>query len=57
MGYVLAFFVYQLGTLFTTGNFGEGFLGGLAAVTAIAGYVIYLMRKGSTKTTVLRREA
>ncbi len=57
MGYVLAFFVYQLGTLFTTGNFGEGFIGGLAAVTAIAGYVIYLMRKGSTKTTVLRREA
>ncbi|MDX9870825.1 MAG: ferrous iron transport protein B [Clostridia bacterium] len=49
MGYVLAFLVYQIGTLATTGSFGAGFLGGLIAVAVIAGTIGYLMRKGSKK--------
>ena len=59
MGYVLAFFVYQIGMVFTTGSVGEGFVGGLAAVAAISGYVIYLMKKGSDgfKRTTEKQEA
>ncbi|MDC7226384.1 MAG: ferrous iron transport protein B [Spirochaetales bacterium] len=47
MGYVLAFMVYQLGTLFTAGTLGSGFIGGLIACVLMVGYVVYLMRKGS----------
>ncbi len=46
MGYVLAFLVYQVGTLVTTGALGQGFAGGLAAVMVIVGIVAYLMKKG-----------
>jgi ferrous iron transport protein B len=48
MGYVLSFLVYQLGTLFTTGSVGAGFLGGLVASFLMVGYVVFLIRKGST---------
>ena len=44
-GYTIAFLVYQIGTLVTTGSFGTGFVPGLIAVAAIAGYIIYLIRK------------
>ncbi len=47
MGYVLAFLVYQIGTLISTGSPGSGFLPGLIAVTLMAGLVAYLMRRGS----------
>ncbi len=50
MGYTIAFLIYQFGTLFTTGSFGSGFAGGLAAVAAIIGYVTYLAWKGSRVT-------
>ncbi|MFH5834974.1 ferrous iron transporter B [Proteiniclasticum sp. C24MP] len=43
MGYTVAFFVYQIGTLLTTGAAGEGFLPGLLAVTLMIGVVMYLM--------------
>ena len=43
MGYVLAFLVYQVGTLITTGAFGAGFAGGLLAILVIVGIVVYLM--------------
>lgn len=46
MGYVLAFLVYQVGTLITTSTLGEGFIGGIIAVAMIVAYVGYLMRKG-----------
>lgn len=52
MGYVIAFLVYQVGTLITTGTLGEGFIGGLIAVAIIVGYVAYLMRKGSKSTQI-----
>jgi len=50
MGYVLSFLVYQLGTLFTTGSVGAGFLGGLVASLLMVGFVVFLMRKNSTGT-------
>jgi ferrous iron transport protein B len=51
-GYVVAFIVYQVGTLITTGALGTAFLPGLIAVSAIIGVIVYLMRKGSKKATV-----
>lgn len=44
-GYVTAFFVYQIGTLVTTGALGRGFLPGLAAVIAMAAVIIGLVHK------------
>jgi ferrous iron transport protein B len=44
-GYVVAFLVYQFGTLFTTGSLGTAFVPGLIAVVAMAAYVVYLIRK------------
>lgn len=52
MGYTVAFVTYQLGTLFTTGVLGTGFLPGLTAVVAMIGYVVYLMRRGSQRSPV-----
>lgn len=54
MGYVLAFLVYQVGTLITTGALGSGFIGGLIAVLAIVAIVVYLMRKGSRQTKTIK---
>lgn len=51
MGYVVAFFTYQIGTLLTTGALGSGFLPGLIVVITIIGYVAYLIRKGNQKAT------
>ena len=50
MGYVLAFIVYQLGTLFTAGTLGQGFLGGLIAVAAMIAIVVYFIKKGDKKS-------
>ena len=44
-GYVIAYFVYQIGTLLTVGTVGTGFLPGLAVVVLIAGYITYLIKK------------
>ena len=46
-GYTVAFFVYQIGTLITTGSFGSGFIGGLAAVAAIVAVVVYMINKSN----------
>ena len=43
IGYIVAYFVYQIGTLITTGALGAGFLPGLIAVAAMIGYMVYLM--------------
>ncbi len=42
VGYTVAFLVYQIGTLITEGNFGNGFIGGLVAVIAIIAVIAYL---------------
>lgn len=44
-GYTVAFLVYQIGTLITTGSVGAGFVPGLAAVAAMALAVIGLIRR------------
>ena len=44
-GYTVAFLVYQIGTLVTTGALGAGFVPGLIAVIAMAAVVVFLIRK------------
>ena len=44
-GYVVAFLVYQIGTLITLGTMGTGFIPGLIAVTVIVGTVLYIIKK------------
>ena len=48
-GYVIAFLVYQIGTLITTGALGAGFLPGLIAVVAIVGVIVYLCANADKK--------
>ena len=49
-GYTIAFFVYQIGTLITTGSLGAAFLPGLIAVLEMAGFVVWLIQKNNKKT-------
>ncbi len=44
-GYVVAFLVYQLGTLITTGSLGAGFVGGLIAVLVIVAIMAALIQR------------
>ena len=44
-GYTVAFLVYQIGTLITTGSFGAGFVPGLIAVLVMVSIVAYLIKK------------
>ncbi len=44
-GYVIAYLVYQIGTLITAGSVGTGFLPGLIVVAAIVAIVVYLIKK------------
>ena len=48
-GYTVAFFVYQIGTLITTGVVGAGFVPGLIAVGVIAAVIIGLIKKTEAK--------
>ena len=45
VGYTLAYFVYQIGTLLTTGSLGMGALPGLIAICAFAFIIYFLIRK------------
>ena len=44
-GFTVAFLVYQVGTLITTGTLGAGFLPGLAAVASFGAVIAFLIRK------------
>ncbi len=48
-GYTVAFFVYQIGTLITTGAVGAGFVPGLIAVAAMVAVVVVLINKNNKK--------
>ena len=48
-GYCLGFFVYQIGTLITTGSVGAGFAGGLIAVVVIVAVIVFLCIRGDRK--------
>jgi len=46
-GYTVAFLVYQIGTLVTTGTLGTAFVPGFIAVAAMIGVLIYLIKKAN----------
>ena len=46
-GYTVAFLVYQIGTLITTGVLGAGFVPGLVAVVAMAAVVAWIGKKNN----------
>lgn len=48
-GYTVAFLVYQIGTLVTTGSLGTGFVPGLIIVAAIVAIIISLIRKADSR--------
>ena len=48
-GYTVAFFVYQIGTVITTGSVGAGFVPGLAAVAVIALFIATLISKANKR--------
>ena len=51
-GFTVGFSIYQLGTLFTTGKVGEGFIYGLIAIAAFAGIIIYLIKRNKKEMPV-----
>ncbi len=48
-GYSVAYLVYQIGTLITTGSPGAGFVPGLIAVAAMAAILVYLVKNADKK--------
>ena len=48
-GYVVAFLVYQIGTLVTEGTLGAGFVPGLIAVAVMVGIVVWLIKRSDAK--------
>ena len=46
-GYTVAFLVYQIGTLITTGKIGNGFVPGLIAVLVMVAVVVGLIHKNN----------
>ena len=52
VGYTVAFLVFQVGTLVTTGSFGAGFLPGLLVVAVIAAVIAMLIRKANKEANV-----
>ena len=44
-GYTVAFLVYQFGTLFTEGHFGQAFIPGLIAIIAMALVIVLIARR------------
>ena len=50
-GYTVAFFVYQIGTLITTGTLGDGFFAGIIVVALIVAVVVYLIQNTNKKMT------
>ena len=51
VGYTVAFLVYQIGTLITTGKLGNGFVPGLTAVLAIVAVVVGVIYRANKKFT------
>ena len=49
VGFTVGYLVYQVGTLITTGTFGEGFISGLIAVAAITSIIVFMCINSSRK--------
>ncbi|NTW90653.1 MAG: ferrous iron transporter B [Erysipelotrichaceae bacterium] len=56
MGYTLAYFIYQIGTLITTGSFGQGTLLGLIGVVIYVGFITYLIKHNEQSNLTLSSE-
>lgn len=56
MGYTVSYFVYQVGTLLTTGQFGTGTLPGIIAIGVMATVLVVLMRKKNPKNLSIAKE-
>ena len=52
VGFAIAFLVYQIGTLITTGALGVGFIYGLIAVLVMVAVVIYLIIRNNKKISL-----
>lgn len=48
-GYTVAFLIYQLGTLVTTGSLGTGFIPGLIAILVMAAVVVTIAFRANKK--------
>ncbi len=48
-GYAVAFLIYQIGTLVTTGSLGTGFIPGLIAILAMVAIVVAIVRRSNMK--------
>jgi ferrous iron transport protein B len=57
VGYTVAFLVYQVGTLITTGSFGTAVLPGVAALLLFAGLIFYLIRSKDQSSVNRLKEA
>ncbi len=53
-GFVVAFFVYQFGTLFTTGTLGTAFFPGLIVTALLIGLLGYLIKQGNEESETKR---
>lgn len=51
-GFTVAFLVYQIGTLLTTGSVGNGFVPGLIAMLAMAAVVVWLVQRTNRQFAV-----
>lgn len=51
MGYTVAYSVYQIGTLITTGSFGTGVIPGFIVILFIVGIIVYLMGKSDQRVS------
>ncbi len=49
VGFTVSYIVYQIGTLITTGSFGNGFMGGLVAVLVFVAIIVALILKSNKK--------
>ena len=49
VGFSVSYFVYQFGTLITTGKFGAGFIPGLIAVAVMIAIVVYIISTNNRK--------
>ena len=57
VGYTLAYFVYQIGTLITTGNFGPGVVPGFAGIAIFISIITYLIHRNDQNSKLSLKEA
>ena len=55
MGYTVAFWVYQIGTLITTGALGAGFVPGLVAVLLLVAIVVTIILVNNSKASASKK--